>query len=179
MRIFYLPFLKRSSLPQKGDKSTSLLFVVTLFKQIYIVKWQSSEQYACAGGRWAIFVASASLPSSQCCQSISFLPLLPRKVFRWASFLVPQIREFSRNTRFADSTTFHPYFQKIPRTRCMFHPNSFFPRTAEIRNTLSWECFPAEYNLGLFESRVNKFLSWSYLSALCLRLSFLSWPSSH
>ena len=73
--------------------------------------------------------------------------------------LVPPIREFSRNTRFAKSTTSHPYFLQLPFTRCVFHSNSFFPRTAAMWNTLSEECFPAEYNLDLFKSKVNKFLS--------------------
>ena len=75
--------------------------------------------------------------------------------------LVPPIREFPRSTRFAKSTTFHPYYLKLPRTRCRFHGNSFFPRTAGIWNTLSGECFPTEYNLGLFKSKINKFLSQS------------------
>ena len=72
--------------------------------------------------------------------------------------LVPPIREFSRNTRFAKSTTSHPYFLQLPFTRCVFHSNNFFPRTAAMWS-VSEECFPAEYNLDLFKSKVNKFLS--------------------
>ena len=73
--------------------------------------------------------------------------------------LVPPIREFTRSTRFSESASSHPYFLKLPRTRCAFHANSFFPRTSAMWNAPSTECFPAEYNLDLFKSKVNKFLS--------------------
>ena len=73
--------------------------------------------------------------------------------------LVPPIKEFTRSTRFAKSTTSHPYYLDPPRSRCMYHSNSFFPRTTAKWNSLPGECFPAEYNVDLFKSKVNKFLS--------------------
>ena len=73
--------------------------------------------------------------------------------------LVPKKREFPRCTRFADSSKRHPHFLVIPKTRSMFHSNSFFPRTAAKWNSLPLECFPADYDLDLFKSRVNRYLS--------------------
>ena len=71
--------------------------------------------------------------------------------------LVPALRSFPVRTRFA--VTAHPYHVDVPSSRTMFHANSFFPRTAAIWNSLPLYCFPENYNLGLFKSKVNKYLS--------------------
>ena len=70
--------------------------------------------------------------------------------------LVPPIREFTRMTRFALTTGAHPHLLNIPRSRTQFRANSFFPRTAALWNALPAECFPPNYNLQLFKTRVNK-----------------------
>ncbi|KAI8499813.1 hypothetical protein Bbelb_221300 [Branchiostoma belcheri] len=44
-------------------------------------------------------------------------------------------------------------------TRRKFHAESFFPRATSLWNKLPGDCFPYEYNLKLFKSKVNKHLS--------------------
>ena len=36
--------------------------------------------------------------------------------------------------------------------------NSFFPKTAKIKNKCLHLCFPTEYNIKLFKSNINKYL---------------------
>ena len=71
---------------------------------------------------------------------------------------VPCERSFSVRTRFALASKSHPHFLTVPRTRCNFHADSFIPRASKLWNELPRECFPNEYNLQTFKSRVNKHL---------------------
>ena len=71
---------------------------------------------------------------------------------------VPCERSFSRRTRFALASETHPHFLNIPFIRTKFHASSFMPRVSELWNNLPVTCFPSEYNLQTFKSRVNKYL---------------------
>ena len=70
--------------------------------------------------------------------------------------LVPHGRLSVRSTRFSESL--HQYAVDIPRCKRNFYHTSFFPRTARLWNSLSVDCFPSEYNLSVFKSRINRFL---------------------
>ena len=69
---------------------------------------------------------------------------------------VPKPKVFSRATRRADSGTC--YQVNVERTRTKSRSNSFFVRTAQLWNELPKYCFPAQYDLGSFKRRVNRFL---------------------
>ena len=71
--------------------------------------------------------------------------------------LVPPLRVFKRNTRFAKEKDSHPYFLALPMVKHKFHATSFLPRTAAMWNALSLACFPPNYNLDLFKANVNRF----------------------
>ena len=73
------------------------------------------------------------------------------------SSLVPPVRTFNRRTRL--STNSHPLTLSVPTSEKSFYARSFFPRTSTLWNSLSPSCFPSEYNLHSFKSRVNQFLS--------------------
>ena len=74
--------------------------------------------------------------------------------------MVPPVKVFPRNTRLASSVkTNHRYFLDIPFINRQFHAASFFPRTAQLWNELPFSCFPVSYNLNLFKSRINRYLS--------------------
>ena len=74
------------------------------------------------------------------------------------SSLVPPLKTFNRRTRL--STNSHPLTLSVPVSEKSFYSRSFFPRTATLWNSLSPSCFPSEYNLHSFKSRVNRFLSY-------------------
>ena len=103
----------------------------------------------------------ASLQSLSHRRNVASLSLFYRYFYGKCSdelhLLVPPVRDFPIRTRFAKSSEAHPHFLKIATPRCKFHSDSFFPRTAAMWNSLPPECFPPEYNLDLFKSRVNKF----------------------
>ena len=73
--------------------------------------------------------------------------------------LVPSSWLPVRSTRFSKKS--HPFSVVVPRFKHNFYANSFFPRTAKLWNSLPADCFPPSYNLGVFKSNVNKFLSES------------------
>ena len=58
------------------------------------------------------------------------------------------------STRYSDRL--HDFSVTIPR--CYKDVNSFFPRTAELWNSLPIECFPLTYDLSGFKSRINRHL---------------------
>ena len=71
--------------------------------------------------------------------------------------MVPPLKKFGRRTWLVNIS--HQYLLDIPKVKSKFHSQSFFPRTAVIWNSLPKSCFPDIYNLRLFKSKVNKFLS--------------------
>ena len=73
------------------------------------------------------------------------------------SSLVPPTKVFNRSTRLSRSS--HPFTVDLPHCVKRFYSRSFFPRTASIWNSLPLSCFPPAYNLALFKSLVNSFLS--------------------
>ena len=73
--------------------------------------------------------------------------------------LVPSSWLPVRSTRFSKKS--HPFSVVVPRFKHNFYANSFFPRTAKLWNSLPADCFPHSYNLGVFKSNVNKYLSES------------------
>ena len=70
--------------------------------------------------------------------------------------LVPPKRVSVRTTHFSE--WLHPHSVKPPRCRRNFYRYRFFPRTADLWNSLAEECFPPEYDLTTFKARVNQFL---------------------
>ena len=54
------------------------------------------------------------------------------------------------------SDRLHDFSVTIPRCYKDFYVNSFFPRTARLRNSLPIECFRLTYDLLGFKSRVNR-----------------------
>ena len=70
--------------------------------------------------------------------------------------LVPPRRVNVRTTRLSERL--HQYAVRPPRCNRKFYQSSFFPRTAGLWNSLPRDCFPSEYNVNMFKSRVNKIL---------------------
>ena len=70
--------------------------------------------------------------------------------------LVPLPLSRGRSTRYSDGL--HDFSVTIPRCYKDVCVNSFFPRTAELRNSLPIECFPLTYDLSGFKSRINRHL---------------------
>ena len=70
--------------------------------------------------------------------------------------LVPPRRVNVRTTRFSERL--HKYDVRPPLCKRNFYQLSFFPRTASLWNSLPPNCFPPQYNIGVFKSRVNRVL---------------------
>ena len=68
--------------------------------------------------------------------------------------LVPLPFSRGRSTRYSDRL--HDFSVTIPRCYKDVYVNSFFPRTARLRNSLPIECFALTYH-G-FKSRINRHL---------------------
>lgn len=68
--------------------------------------------------------------------------------------------------RQTNSTAKHVAFYVLILESTKFKPkflsNSFFTRTAALCKRLPWGCFPDHYNLNLFNSNVNRYLSYMY-----------------
>ena len=70
--------------------------------------------------------------------------------------LVPLPFSLGRSTRYSDRL--HDFSVTIPRCYKDVYVDSFFPRTAELWNSLPIECFPLTYDLSGFKSRINRHL---------------------
>ena len=70
--------------------------------------------------------------------------------------LVPLPFSRGRSTRYSDRL--HDFSVTIPRCYKNVYVNSFFPRTAELWNSLPIECFPLTYDLSGFKFRINRHL---------------------
>ena len=70
--------------------------------------------------------------------------------------LVPFPYSRGRSTHYSDRL--HEYSVTIPRCYKDLYVNSFFPRTARLWNSLPIECFPLNYDLNSFKSRINRHL---------------------
>ena len=70
--------------------------------------------------------------------------------------LVPLHFSRGRSTRYSDRL--HDFYVTIQRYYKDFYVNSFFPRTARLWYSLPIECFPLNYNLNGFKSRINRHL---------------------
>ena len=76
--------------------------------------------------------------------SSELVELIPLPYTRWRSN-----RQFDR---------LHDFSVNIPRCYKAVYINSVFPHTARLSNSLLVECFPLDYNLNGFKSRINKHL---------------------
>ena len=70
--------------------------------------------------------------------------------------LVPLPFSRGRSTHYSDRL--HDFTVTIPRFYKDVYVNSFFPRTARLRNSLSIEYFPLTNDLSGFKSRINRHL---------------------
>ena len=68
--------------------------------------------------------------------------------------LLPLPYTRARSTRYSDRLYDFPI--TIPKCYKDVYVNSFFPRTAILRNSLPIECSPLTYDLSGFKSRVNR-----------------------
>ena len=103
---------------------------------------------------------AASLEPLAHCRNIASLSLFYRYYFGRCSFelaqLVPLPVSRGRSTRYSDRL--HDVSVTIPRCYKDVYVNSFFSRTAGLRNSLAIECFPLTYNLSRFKSVINRHL---------------------
>ena len=65
---------------------------------------------------------------------------------------------FSRGMSCHYSDRLHDFSVTIRRCYKDVYENSFFPRTAKLWNSLPIECFPLNYDLSGFKSRINRHL---------------------
>lgn len=95
--------------------------------------------------------------------------------------LDPPVLNFTARTRHATHIAEnHPQSPHIPLARCKFHSSSFFPRTTALWNRRPRGCFPDHYNLNLFSSRVDRYLSYTHIRINCASypvILYLEWPS--
>ena len=90
-------------------------------------------------------------------RNVSSLSLSYRYYFgRCSSELVSLPFSRGRSTRYSDRL--HDFSVTIPRCYKDVYVNSFFLRTAKLRNSLPIECFPLTYDLSGFKSRINRHL---------------------
>ena len=93
-------------------------------------------------------------------QNVASLSLFYRHYFGRCSSelaqLVPLPFSLGRSTRYSDRL--HDFSVTIPRCYKDVYVNSFFPRTAELWNSLPIECFPLTYDLSGFKSKINRHL---------------------
>ena len=68
--------------------------------------------------------------------------------------LVPLPYSGGRSTCYSDRL--HDFSVTIPRCYKHVYVNSFFPRTARLRNSLPIECFPLIYDLNGFKCRIDR-----------------------
>ena len=102
----------------------------------------------------------ASLESLAHRRNVASLRLLYRYYFGRCSSELAQLVPFpysrGRSTRYIDRL--HDFSVTIPRCYKDVYVNSFFPRTARLRNSLLIECFPLTNDLSGFKSRINRYL---------------------
>ena len=103
---------------------------------------------------------AASLEPLIHCQIVASLSLFYRYYFGRCSSelvqLVPIPVSQRRSTRYSDRL--HDFSISIPRCYKDVYVNSFFPRMAQLWNSLPVECFPLTYDHGGFKSRINRHL---------------------
>ena len=103
---------------------------------------------------------SASLEPLAHRLNVASLSLLYRYYFGRCSSelaqLVPLPFSRGRSTRYSDRL--HDFFVTIPRCYKDVYVNSFFPRTANLWNSLPTECFPLTYDLSGLKFRINRHL---------------------
>ena len=103
---------------------------------------------------------AASLEPLDHCWSVASLSLFYKYYFGRCSSelaqLVPLL--YSRGRFNCYSDRLHDFSVTIPRFYKHVYVNSFFPRTARLRNSLPIECFPLTYDLNSFKSRINRHL---------------------
>ena len=95
----------------------------------------------------------------QDCWNVASLSLFCRYYFGRCSAeldeLVPFPYSRGRSTRYSDRL--HEFSVTIPRCYKDVYVNSFFPSTGRFWNSLPIECFPLNYDLNGFKSRINRF----------------------
>ena len=112
----------------------------------------------------------STLPPLSHRRDVSSLSLFYRyyngKCSQELQLLVPPMKTFSVRTRLAAATQeLHPHALVNPRVKNNFHEQSFIPRTVKQWNNLPSECFPQQYDLDSFKSKVNCFLLSSQYSS--------------
>ena len=70
--------------------------------------------------------------------------------------LVPLSFSRGRSTHY--SNRLHDFSVTIPRCYKDVYVNSFFPCTARLWNSLPIECFPLNFDLSVFKSRIKRYL---------------------
>ena len=92
------------------------------------------------------------------CRNVAGLSLFYRyyvgRCFFELAQLVPLPFSGGRSTRYSDRL--HDFSVLIPRCYKDVYVNSFFLCTARLWNSLPIECFPLNYNLNGFKSRINR-----------------------
>ena len=97
--------------------------------------------------------------SSKCSQLKSFLQsflLFSGRCSSELALLVPLRYSQGRSAGYSDRL--HEFFITIPRCYKNVYVNSLFPRTDRPWNSLPIECFPLNYSLNGFKSRINRHL---------------------
>ena len=103
---------------------------------------------------------ASSLEPLAHCRNVASLSLFYRYYFGRCSSelveLIPLPYTRWRSNRHFDRL--HDFSVNIPRCYKAVYINSVFPHTARLSNSLLVECFPLDYNLNGFKSRINKHL---------------------
>ena len=93
-------------------------------------------------------------------RNVASLSLFYRYYFGGCSSELAQLvpLPFSQGSSIRYSDRLHDFSVNIPRCYIDVYVNSFFPRTARFWNSLPTECFPLNYDLSGFKSRISRHL---------------------
>ena len=109
---------------------------------------------------------AASLESLSHSRSVASLSLFYGYYHGKCSFelaeMVPCPHPHGRVTRYFGAL--HDFAVVVPDCKKKIYASSFFPRTANIWNSLPADCFSLRYDLSHFKSNVNRYLLSFFLS---------------
>lgn len=104
----------------------------------------------------ALFSALQPLPQRRNVRRLSLLATLIENIR--TNYIQATVSQFGHARRRKEPTDFHSFH--IPLVRMKFYLYELLPRTIALRNRLPRQYFTDNYDLNLFMTRVNRYLSY-------------------